>query len=92
MLKSYEAIYDHGQIRWIGDAPALDQARIIVTVLDKGIAASPADRRVPPPALKGSVTFCDYDPFEPSMTDAEAEAALVRTARQVAGDADAFRI
>ncbi len=92
MLKSYEAIYDHGQIRWIGDDPVLDQARIIVTVLDNGITASPAVRRVPPPALKGSVTFCDSDPFEPSMTDEEAEAVLDRTARQMAGDADAFRI
>ena len=49
MLRSYEAIYDHGQICWLSDAPTLDQARIIVTVLDE-TPALPAARRVPPPA------------------------------------------
>ncbi|MEI2780458.1 MAG: hypothetical protein V9H25_04080 [Candidatus Competibacter sp.] len=91
MLKSYEAIYAHGQIHWLGEAPPLDRARIIVTVLDE-TNAPPASRRVPPSALKGSITFHDYNPFEPAMTDEEAEAALDRTARQIAGDADAFRI
>ena len=42
--------------------------------------------------MKGSITFHDYDPFEPAMTDEEVEASLDRTARQCAGDADAFRI
>ncbi len=91
MLKSYEAIYDHGQIHWLGDAPTLDQARIIVTVLDQTPAPS-ASPHIPPPALKGSILFHDYDPFEPSMTNEDAEAALDRTARQIAGDPDAFRI
>ncbi|MBK8536745.1 MAG: hypothetical protein IPL59_17540 [Candidatus Competibacteraceae bacterium] len=91
MLKSYEALYDHGQIHWISDAPLLNQARIIVTVLDENLAL-PVARRVPPPALKGSITFHDYDPFEPSMTDAEVDAGLDRTAQQIAGDAEAFRI
>jgi hypothetical protein len=91
MLKSYEAIYTHGQIDWLGEAPPLDQARIIVTVLDE-TTAPPVSRCVPPSALKGSINFCDYNPFEPAMTDEEAEAALDRTARQIAGDADAFRI
>ncbi len=91
MLPSYEAIYDHGQIQWLRDAPALGQARILITVLEE-TPAPPATGRVPPPALKGSITFHDYDPFEPSMTDEEVEASLDRTARQCAGDADAFRI
>lgn len=76
MLRSYEAIYDHGQIHWLSDAPTLNQARIIVTVLDE-TPAPPVARRVPPPALKGSVTFHDYDPFEPSMTD-EADSLVKR--------------
>ncbi|MCF8152433.1 MAG: hypothetical protein K9J80_16965 [Sulfuritalea sp.] len=33
MLKSYEALLDHGQIRWLESPPDLDMARIIVTVL-----------------------------------------------------------
>ena len=91
MLPSYEAIYDHGQIQWLRDAPALGHARILITVLEETPAPSAAGR-VPPPALKGSIPFHDYDPFEPAMTDEEAEASLDRTARQYAGDADAFSI
>ncbi len=45
MLKSYEAIYTHGQIHWLGEAPPLDQARIIVTVLDE-TTAPPVSRCV----------------------------------------------
>ena len=33
MLQSYEAIFDHGTIRWLGDKPSVDSARIIVTML-----------------------------------------------------------
>lgn len=33
MLQSYEAIYDHGIIKWLGEKPADIQARVIVTVL-----------------------------------------------------------
>lgn len=92
MLNSYEAIYDHGQIRWTSDTPAITRARVIITVLDEPVV-QPLTPCVPPPALKGSVTYSpDYDPFEPVLTDAEAEATLDRTVRQIAGDADAFRI
>ena len=41
MLKSYEAIYDHGKMKWLGDKPKVEQAHVIVTVLDK---QKPADR------------------------------------------------
>lgn len=33
-LQSYEAIYDHGQVKWRGDMPQVEKARVIVTVLD----------------------------------------------------------
>ena len=32
-LQSYEAIYDHGQMKWQGDVPRVEKARVIVTVL-----------------------------------------------------------
>lgn len=32
-LQSYEAIYDHGQMTWQGDAPQVEKARVIVTIL-----------------------------------------------------------
>lgn len=34
MLKSYEAIYENGQIKWLNEKPSLSSARIIITVLD----------------------------------------------------------
>jgi hypothetical protein len=32
-LQSYEAIYDHGQMKWLGDKPQIEEARVIVTIL-----------------------------------------------------------
>ncbi|MDO8789980.1 MAG: hypothetical protein Q7J42_18040 [Sulfuritalea sp.] len=55
MLQSYEAIYDHGQVKWIGEGPAVEQARVIVTVLSGTIAsASRTARRQPSPKIKGT--------------------------------------
>ena len=49
MLPSYEAIYDHGQLTWVGDAPSPDRSRVIV-ILIEGQSANDlpeADREVP---------------------------------------------
>ncbi len=35
MSKTYEAIYENGQIKWLTDAPSVKSARIIVTVLEE---------------------------------------------------------
>ncbi len=32
MLKSYEAIYDHGRVEWIGVGPRLAHGRVLVVV------------------------------------------------------------
>ena len=34
MLQSYEAIYEHGAITWLGEKPSVNQAHVIVTILD----------------------------------------------------------
>lgn len=34
MLKSYEAIYDHGQIQWLGTAPKFKRARVVLVADD----------------------------------------------------------
>jgi hypothetical protein len=34
MLQSYEAIYEHGRLHWLGETPDLDHARVIVTVIE----------------------------------------------------------
>lgn len=47
-------------------------------------------KRRPPPELKGSVTWVG-DPLEPAISEEEWDASLERTARQIAGDAEAFK-
>jgi hypothetical protein len=32
MLKSYDAIYDHGRVKWIGVGPRLAHGRVLVVV------------------------------------------------------------
>ncbi|MBF0628573.1 MAG: hypothetical protein HQL91_10195 [Magnetococcales bacterium] len=31
MLSSYEALYDHGQVTWVGEKPDWERARVIIT-------------------------------------------------------------
>ncbi len=35
MLKSYEAVYEDGKLRWIREQPASKKMRVIVTVLEE---------------------------------------------------------
>ena len=34
MLKSYEAVYDHGALKWVGDAPPIEDVSKVVVVVD----------------------------------------------------------
>lgn len=34
MLKSYEAIYDHGHIKWLGEVPKFKRARVVLVADD----------------------------------------------------------
>jgi hypothetical protein len=36
MLKSYEALYENGQVTWVTEQPSAQSARLIVTVLESG--------------------------------------------------------
>ena len=47
MLQSYEAIYDHGQIRWLTDKPPVEEARVIVTMLPSEAGSGIQPQRVP---------------------------------------------
>ncbi|CAK0753660.1 conserved hypothetical protein [Gammaproteobacteria bacterium] len=86
MLKSYEAIYDHGKIQWLSESPPNERFKIIVVVEQP----APRKRRVPPPELKGSIQWIG-DPFEPVISEEEWEASFERTARQLEGDSEAFK-
>jgi hypothetical protein len=92
MLKSYEALLDHGQIHWLESPPDLEGARVIVTVLPATPAPSVTTMppRRPPARLKGTARSLG-DLVAPLFTDEECEAMLERTARQIAGDPEAFK-
>lgn len=50
MLKSYEAIYENGQLKWLSEQPQV----IIVTVLEEELT-KPVKRRIPPTELVGKI-------------------------------------
>lgn len=51
MLKSYEAIYENGQLTWLADQPQVTSARIIVTLLEETPAI--VKRRFPSASIAG---------------------------------------
>ncbi len=78
MLRSYEAIYDHGQLRWLKDAPKETPLRVIVTVIEEasGTAEKPRKRRRPPPELAGAMRLLGDDDslLEPAIPEEEWDA------------------
>ena len=40
MLQTYEAIYEHGKVRWLDAPPDMHEARLLVTVLSGTVAKS----------------------------------------------------
>jgi hypothetical protein len=91
MLKSYEAIYEHGQIRWLDTPPEVDTARIIVTVLPPADDRSKdVPKRHPPEKLKGRVRVVG-DIVSSPYVDEAWESMIERTARQLSGDSEAFK-
>jgi hypothetical protein len=51
MLKSYEATYENGQIKWLSEQPEIISARIIVTILEE--TKPQIMRRFPIPDMAG---------------------------------------
>ncbi len=85
-MQSYEAVYDHGRLRWLAETPAIETARVIVTVLE----SAPVQASMPPSRLKDSVKNCD-DMLSSALDPAEWERSLERTAQQIAGNEAAFK-
>ena len=54
MLKSYEAVYENGQLRWVAEQPSAHSARVIVVVMEE-ITPSSAKRRTFPGSRAGQV-------------------------------------
>jgi hypothetical protein len=54
MLKSYEAIYEGGQVRWLSDQPQVTSARVIVTIIEETPPSTEqTTHRVVPAAIAG---------------------------------------
>lgn len=53
MLKSYEAIFENGQMIWVTDQPNVQSARVIVTILEEPAAAPRSQRRTAAPTIAG---------------------------------------
>ena len=55
MLQSYEAIYDHGAMKWLGDKPPIKHAYVIVTILAENdtTASSLQKKHQPSPLIAG---------------------------------------
>ena len=92
MLKSYEAIYDHGKIEWLSELPDVEQARVIITVLPQQpfVSAEIPKRRRPPEKLIGTARVLGDIVSSPFSED-EWGAMIERTARQIEGDPEAFK-
>jgi hypothetical protein len=40
MLKSYEAIFENGQVKWLTEQPEIKSARVIITILEEIVLAA----------------------------------------------------
>jgi hypothetical protein len=52
MLKSYEATYENGQMKWLNEKPSVNSARVIVTVLEETTLPT-VKRRFSPVSIAG---------------------------------------
>jgi hypothetical protein len=50
MLKTYEAMLNHGQVQWLYEQPNIESARIIVTIMEE---FKPRTKRQPPVSIAG---------------------------------------
>ena len=71
MLKSYEAIYENGQVKWLVEQPTVQSARLIVTVLAETLPPG-VKRRTFPSDLVGKVKILG-DIVSPIVDEADWE-------------------
>ncbi|MCX7111796.1 MAG: hypothetical protein WCI11_00915 [Candidatus Methylumidiphilus sp.] len=71
MLKSFEAVYDHGKLHWLDEPPdARHRMRVIVTVVHE-LSDDSVPVNIPPPELAGRMRLLcdDKELMEPVMPD-----------------------
>ena len=54
ILKSYEAIYENDEMKWLVDRPSVHSARVVLTVLEETLLPT-TKRRTFPTDLAGTV-------------------------------------
>ena len=67
MLKTYEAIYQKGQVQWLSDQPEFESARILVTVVEE--LASEASSRELTKAQRAARALAELGGTEPDLED-----------------------
>ena len=73
MLKSFEAVFDHGQLHWLDESPNTRQRmRVIVTVVQE-LSDHSVLMNIPPPELAGRMRILcdDKELMEPVVQDEE---------------------
>lgn len=55
MLRTYEAIYDHGNVRWLDTPPDAEGARLLITVLSSGAVKPAATGAMPTKSLEDAL-------------------------------------
>ncbi len=70
MLKSYEAFYEKGHLKWLDEQPNVDSARVIVTILFDN--SKMPRRRSPPASLAGKAEILG-DVVSPLVDEEEWE-------------------
>jgi len=73
MLKSYEAIYDHGRIEWLGEVPRFKRVRVVLVADDTNELEQPNKREQRGSPLLDEAT-------NTRLSDSQAEALLAETA------------
>ncbi len=63
MLKSYEAIYENGQVKWLTEQPDVTTARVIVTVLTE----VPSEVESPSKAHQAAHSLAQLGGSEPDL-------------------------
>lgn len=72
MLRSYEAIYDHGHITWLHDAPQTERSRVIITLVSALPSTRTPEHRVPSPLIAGKCSTLG-DLIEPIVAEKDWE-------------------
>jgi hypothetical protein len=72
MLKSYEALYENGQVTWLTEQPSAQSARLIVTVIEENTVPLLKKRRIFPVDMVGKVEILG-DVVSPIVEDEDWE-------------------